>query len=211
MNMMKLVATSVAVATTLMLGCSASPEPTNDDAPVVETDSVSAQDEGASYNGWSQAPIGHITTYVYPWGDSYAEIDSFGGTFSRSYGDSTRGGGSCFVTRRASSSCSVDSTCTASAVAEFGAGAYGYCYQGTCWDRPGGAGDYCTQNPNRSPGAFSVWTYMPQSGWIPVGHDTIGIVGCMTKTAGPNTGCGSTNTTLSMRTIGGFNNDYVYY
>jgi hypothetical protein len=210
MHMMKLAATSVAVATALMLGCSASPEPTDDDAPGVETDSVSEQDEGASYNGWTQAPGGHITTYIYPWGDSYSEIDAIGGTFSRSSGDSTRGGGSCFVTRRASSSCSVDSTCTAAAQSQFGASAYGYCYQGMCWDRPGGA-ELCSQNPNRSPGAFNGAVYIAQHDWIPSGHDTSSVLGCMTKTAGPNTGCGGSNASLYMRTTGGFNNDYVYY
>jgi hypothetical protein len=36
-----------------------------------------------------------------------------------------------------------------------------------------------------------------------IGYSNVGMVGCMTKTAGPNTACGGTDTSLYMRTVSG--------
>jgi hypothetical protein len=171
-----------------IVGCAA--EPPVSDAPEVETLGASEQTEGYSYNGWHQFP-----TAWFDYGYTTVNVASH---FSRDFGDATRGGGVCLVYSRTSSSCSVDSDCVPAAVSQFGAGAYGYCYSGRCYDRPGSQASYCNVNPNRSPGAISGWLTPPVA--YP-NHGDPAALGCMTKSAGPNTGCGGTNTELYMRYV----------
>jgi hypothetical protein len=189
MNKIQLALTTIA-GLGLVTACAAEPaEVAAADAPEIETDSVSSQDEGTSYNGWAQDPYG-ILQFCY--GNLV-----LGSYLGRSYGDETRGGGACFV-RRTTTGCSADSTCLGVAQAQWGASAYGYCYQGTCYSRPGGQATYCALNPNRGPGY--LYTYVAAGAEI--GFDgTDFALGCMTKTAGPNTACGGTNGSLYMRTV----------
>jgi hypothetical protein len=187
---------SAVAAALVVSGCAAtSTENASEEAPIAEMDGVDEQDEGASYNGWSHSPSG---TY-----DQFGFFYTYG-NFTKSSGtDATRGGGVCLVYRRSSSSCSSDSTCLADAQSQFGASAYGYCYGGGCYTRPGSQAAYCGVNSSRSPGAFEgptgvVGSYANHS-------STPSALGCMTKTAGPNTACGGTDTSLYMRRIQALN------
>jgi hypothetical protein len=165
-------------------------EPVSEEqTPDTSLDVLDEQDQGTSYNGWTQAVSG---VYL----NTYGGIITVHHTLSRSYGDATRGGGGCFVVRRPGTSCSADSQCQADAQAAYGASAYGYCFSGQCYARPGSQASYCALNPNRSPGTVS-------SGFIsgsPYTANEYGL-GCMTKTAGPNTACGGTNASLYMREV----------
>jgi hypothetical protein len=79
----------------------------------------------------------------------------------------------------------------------WGSQAHGYCYSGACWYRAGSQASDCALSPNRTAGTLtkSVSTAMGYG---------YGVLGCMTKTSGPNTACGGTNTSLYVRTISGF-------
>jgi hypothetical protein len=159
-------------------------EPLHDrEAPETTLESLDEADQGTSYNGWSQS--------VYASYNWCMSVGSFDHTLSRSSGDSTRGGGGCAVEWQSGSSCSADSTCVASAQSMYGASAYGYCYSGQCYLRPGSQATYCSLNANRSPGTVTGLVLGSAQ------H----VVGCMTKTAGPNTACGGTNTSLYMRSV----------
>jgi hypothetical protein len=163
-------------------------EPTNEqeeNAPEAVLDAADSQDEGTEYNGWSQSMFFTVQICVSGGGAAH--------TLTRSYGDATRGGGACYV-ERTTTSCSSDSTCLGVATAQYGGSAYGYCYQGTCYSRPGSQASWCANNPNRAPGHV----YPPyQTNFSGTGA----LLGCMTKTAGPNTACGGTNTSLYMRSV----------
>jgi hypothetical protein len=146
-------------------------------------DSLAAMDVGTSYNGWTQSVSG---TYC-----SMSGARTLNHTLSRSSGDTTRGGGGCTVVAKGTS-CSTDSNCQAAATAEYGSSAWGYCYNGSCYSRPGGQ-ELCFLNPNRAPGTIGGDVGMGES---------FNVLGCMTKTAGFNTACGGTNGSLYMRTVG---------
>jgi hypothetical protein len=154
------------------------------DAPIASLEALEERDEGTSYNGWTQSLAAEVYTVM--------GISVFNHTLTRSYGDATRGGGACFVTSTGSS-CSSDATCLASAQATHGAAAWGYCYANQCYTRPGAQASYCSMSPNRSAGTVQGVWLMPYS--------TNYALGCMTKTAGPNTACGGTNGGLYMRTV----------
>jgi hypothetical protein len=190
MSMKQFVVGGLAAAAVATTACSS--EPAFEESPELATAAnIEAQDEGWSYNGWEQLPAGWYggDGNVYTW--NY---------FVRSYGDSTRGGGSCVVYHRDGSSCSSDATCLSAAQAQFGASAWGYCSGGACWSRPGSQAAYCSLGPNRTPGQY----HNPAaSEYAPASHTGPAVLGCMTKTAGPNTACGGTNTSLYMRTVGG--------
>jgi hypothetical protein len=172
--------------------CSASPA-TGDDAPQVAESTIDPQDEGATYGGWTQYPDAQV--------GMFGEILNVSHTIYGSGGGTTRGGGACLV-QQTGSTCTSDTTCTTEAVALYGVGAYGYCYQTGCFARPGVQSALCALNPNRASGStisvsLSVGYSAPGYGYY--------VVGCMTKTAGPNVACGGTNTSLYMRTL-----DYIY-
>jgi hypothetical protein len=172
-----------------LIGACAAPTTSEADAPEAALDSVSEQDEGASYNGWTQVGGGSYGLDSGSWGFSHV--------LQRSYGDNTRGGGACIVVQKGNT-CSSDGDCMGLAQAEFGPAAYGYCYAGYCKSRPGGQAGNCTLNPNRGAGQLDLW------GWGYYSSNPA-ILGCMTKTGGPNTACGGTNTSLYMRSVWGFN------
>jgi hypothetical protein len=164
-------------------GLSACGEAPTTSAPEVEDDLADVADFGSSYNGWMGSANGYL--------DLVARSVDLGVSFSRDYGDATRGGGACVITP-GGGSCSQDSNCPV-----WYAGGYGYCMSGTCYQRPGSAADLCYQNPNNAPGSYYKF--------IPYVADTgtqLSLVVCMTKTAGPNTACGGTNSSLYMRTWG---------
>jgi hypothetical protein len=168
----------------LSMACAAEPEVT-ESVPESTLDRLEEQDIGGGYNGWTQG------VFAFSEGSSiYVEH-----TLSRSSGDTTRGGGACFVVAAPSVSCSDDSTCVSYATSAYGSSAYGYCYLGQCYSRPGSQADFCVMNPNRTAGTLSRTSYgsfNPMDSYV---------VGCMTKTAGPNTACGGTNPGLYMRTL----------
>jgi hypothetical protein len=172
------------VSATTVVACS-SETVSAGDAPAVESDAIDERDEGTSYDGWSQFAI--VIEDCYPGeGGYWGQLQH---TLSRSSGSSTRGGGACNVVYNGTS-CSSDATCTSIAQSAYGSGAYGYCYSGACYSRPGSAVNNCVTNPNRSPGTVTG-TSMPGT------H----VVGCMTKGGGPNTACGGTDTSQYMRTM----------
>jgi hypothetical protein len=186
----------VGLSVLAVTACSAEEPPPAGDAPVMEDTSVEVQDEGNAYNGWSQAPYSVWQLFCGNW--------VVGSQLVRSAGDATRGGGSCHV-RRTTTSCSNDSTCIGLAQSTHGGSAYGYCYQGTCYTRPGGQSSYCALNPNRAAGY--IWVHPPgglydtgvaPSGWPDAENF---VLGCMTKTGGPNTSCGGSNTSAYMRYV----------
>jgi hypothetical protein len=177
------------------VACSAAPT-SEGDTPSVSLDSAAGQDEGASYNGWSQYAFGNWDYHDYTF--------IVGSILGRDYGDATRGGGACFVRRKPGTSCSSDSTCLTAAQAEYGGSAWGYCYSGTCYSRPGAQASNCALNPNRAPGIISA-----SPSWSSAYNDGNDfVVGCMTKTGGPNTACGGVETSLYMRTMGDIYFDY---
>jgi hypothetical protein len=169
---------------TTIVGCAAEQE--QDDAPVATLDTAGEADEGTAWDGWTQSAAGNVSFGL--------GLTDFSHTLTRSSGDAIRGGGGCLVLKTASS-CSADATCTTSAIATYGAGAWGYCYSGLCYNRPGTQSALCALNPSRAPGTVSKVIF----GGYPT---TARVLGCMTKGAGPNnTSCGSTNTSLYMRSV----------
>jgi hypothetical protein len=193
MKTSKSVGTAVVVVGALLSPACVS-EPTTE-APKAALDSIDERDEGTTYNGWWQAP-----TLQYD-----CEIGVFlTHQLTRSSGDDTRGGGACFVSRTGAS-CSSDTTCTSQAQATWGGAAYGYCYAGECYQRPGAQSSYCALNPNRSPG--TLFAYPPTVFFD--GNDFA--LGCMTKTAGPNTACGGTEGSSYMRTVSPLYGDWNCY
>jgi hypothetical protein len=184
----------VAVASVIGLTACAAERRDEGAAPVVSEAEVAITpaDEGTSYNGWWQDARLYWPTCNEPY---WAEMTHW---VHRDYGDSTRGGGACYV-QATSTGCSSDSTCVSLAQSTFGGSAYGYCYQGACYSRPGSQSTFCVMNPNRTD-AYGLGTYLPKSSmygafWLDFA------LGCMTKTAGPNTACGGTNSSLYMRTL----------
>jgi hypothetical protein len=183
-------ATIGVLAALAVTACAAETAPTNE-APEASLDTLDSEDEGTSYNGWSQHVWGTLYVNTY-----YATINS---GFTRSYGDATRGGGACLV-RQTHISCSDDSNCLFHAQSSYGSSAWGYCYSGACYLRPGDQ-SLCTLSPNRAAGGL----------FLGAGIDVTGsehILGCMTKNGGPNTACGGTNTSLYMRTVNSMTFDY---
>jgi hypothetical protein len=187
---------------TLAFGCVNTAESATDvvDSPEVDTDGLESQDFGTSWNGWDMT----VGASVINGGSVYYFVAQTL-TFGRSFGDATRGGGICTVLQKSGSSCTNDAAgdtaCTTGAVAQFGAGAYGYCYNSVCYHRPGTAAAYCSQNPNRAPGSWTNVIATPSTP-IVAGYSAVPLtIGCMTKTAGPNPACGGTNQSLYMRTV----------
>jgi hypothetical protein len=167
-----------------LVACSKSPEVASDDAPEAAMDAIDPRDEGTDWNGWSQ--------------EAFVMVNVCGGgpnwlwhNLNRSWGDATRGGGVCLVANYGSA-CSTDAECHASATAGWGPSVYGYCYQGNCYARPGSQGDWCVLNPNRAPGQLNRTI---------AGSSSYFALGCMTKNAGLNAACGTTNTSQYMRTL----------
>jgi hypothetical protein len=140
-------------------------------------------------NVWTQHPFGTYGTSA----PNHIYAINMGTTFVRYSGDLTRGGGTCLVLKRTSGACTQDSTCITEARNHFGEGAWGYCYNGMCYNRPGLQANFCTLNPNRSPGTYysSNVTTSAFNNY----YSNPYMLGCMTKTAGPNTACGGTDPT----------------
>ena len=157
-------------------------------------DAVDVADYGYSWNGWSQFPTG-------TW---YTETNSYVGehVLTRTSGDATRGGGGCFTISATVANCTEgsDTSCTQEAIAKYGTSAYGYCSGGWCYYRPGSQSTYCAVNPNRAPGTLTFSGSYPKIGLEP--HRTHAL-GCMTKTAGPNTACGGTDASQYVRVVQG--------
>jgi hypothetical protein len=175
------------VAVVVFSGCAATAEA--EDAPTVFEDSIDEADIGTSWNGWDQSIVG--TTCV------NANLAQVSHTFVRSSGDATRGGGVCgtIVSSTACTTVGDDSFCLGMAHALYGQSAYGYCHPvpfsgPKCLYRPGSQADYCSLSPNRGAGTVSKTINDKRVNYM---------VGCMTKTAGPNTACGGTNQGLYMR------------
>ena len=73
--------------------CARPAESLEDEAVPETVDMLDEQDEGTSYNGWTQT--------AQAWADYCAyDTPSMAHTLSRSYGDSTRGGGACHPAKR---------------------------------------------------------------------------------------------------------------
>jgi hypothetical protein len=171
-------------AACLAAGCT-SEATLEESSPDVDDGTLTEQDYGSSYNGWS------LSAWGTNWRDfGYAE---FYGSFTKSSGtDATRGGGVCFV-KLIPGSCSTDANCGTPPT-----GWWNYCVQGQCWQRPGAQASWCGLGPANAPNAYHSKTVpVPQ-----YNSDTWGVLGCLTKTAGPNTACGGTNTSLYMRHVG---------
>jgi hypothetical protein len=176
------------VVASVVSACGMTDRQDDQEAPTAEVDALAESDEGVAYNGWTQSIAGSV--------DPCIGIASYWQTFTRASGDATRGGGTCFVHKKPGTSCSSDTTCTTAAQAQYGASAWGYCYSGVCYSRPGSQSSFCALSPNRAPGTvgnvyLSATTTFQEH-----------VLGCMTKTAGPNTACGGTNASLYMRTVG---------
>jgi hypothetical protein len=179
-----------AVTTAIAVSACASEAPESSEAPTATMDQLEAADEGDSFNGWTQSGLVFVDLWQYS--NNYIYHN-----FARSFGDSTRGGGACFV-RANGVSCSSDPSCTTIAQGTFGGAAFGYCYQGQCYSRPGSAATYCSQNPNRGPGFVTKGLTAGD-----VSNFDGAMIGCMTKTAGPNAACGGNNGAFYMRFLGG--------
>jgi hypothetical protein len=175
-----------AVLVSTLVAC-ARPAP-DADTPEIANDTLVTADEGTAYNGWNQsAGFSYEPCYDDTW-----YFQSMGGT-----GDASRGGGVCALSYNGTS-CSNDSTCVSIAQSQYGASAYGYCYAGACYSRPGSQASWCTMSPNRASGSWlGNEVTQAQVNTYNLTH----AVGCMTKTAGPNTACGGTNASLYMRTM----------
>jgi hypothetical protein len=155
------------------------------EAPVLDLDDLSEHTEGATYDGWTQSIAGiHRNCFRYA---------DFSHTLARSFGSATRGGGAC-ATERTTATCSSDASCVATAQSLYGGAAYGYCYSGKCYTRPGSQADYCAMSPNRADGSTLAKLAFNISA-------ELSIVGCMTKAAGPSTACGGTDSNAYMRTV----------
>jgi hypothetical protein len=179
------------------VGCGAQ-ELESGEAPEATSDLLDLRDEGTSYNGWSQNPF---------YSHSYSSNShTWGIAFSRSYGDSTRGGGTCLTVPAEfvgyNNRCKFDDECNLVAQDIYGSTAYGYCYASLCYFRPGSQASWCLTNSNRNPGEYYgdpgvAAAFLNETGHYPYP------LGCMTKAAGPSTACGGTNTSLYMRTVNG--------
>jgi hypothetical protein len=186
----------VVMASPLVVACASEPAPV-EDAVEVDLDGVEAQDYGTAWNGWSMFANG-----IYAGGvTSLGQLNYF--LYKNSGSEPSRGGGACWVLQKTGSSCSNDAAgdaaCTSGAVAQFGAGAYGYCWNNVCYDRPG-TQSFCTLGPARTPGQYVMTG--PGAVTVPPGYNFAPFVlGCMTKTQGPNPACGGTNQSLYMRTV----------
>jgi hypothetical protein len=185
----------------LAFGCTAETAPTAEEAPDLAIEGLDESDEGTSWNGWSMSISGRVA-----YNGFFTSMWSTG-TFSRTSGDATRGGGVCTVVKRIANpaSCTSDAACTTAAQAQWGAAAYGYCFAGSCYSRTGDQATYCTTNPARPPSTFTS-PVTPALGLTDHVMWAAGVVptytlGCMTKTAGPNTACGGSNTGLYMRSV----------
>jgi hypothetical protein len=189
---------TLASSTLAVSACTTDP-PAGGETPATTFDGLDERDQGVVYNGWYQWMSGAF--------DAELITATFTHNFTRSSGDTARGGGGCLV-RKTGRSCSDDSTCTTQAQTLYGASAWGYCYSGACYDRPGSQATHCALNPNRS-AANGNMTLTKAA--YPVAHtfnqDDYYTLGCMTKTAGPNTACGGTDTSLYMRVVSRM--DYV--
>ena len=161
-------------------------------APEVEDVTLGEEDFGTSWNGWS------ISAYGERWWKE-GETD-FWVTFTRSFGDTTRGGGGCLVRRVPNSSCTSDSQC---AFYPWSGDGYGYCVRNVCYAPAGGQSTPCALGLNHTPGTtlFKA-VFFPKADTdmnnLNYSHYTLT---CMTKTAGPNTACGGTNTSAYMRDV----------
>jgi hypothetical protein len=156
-------------------------------------ETIETTDVGTTYDGWTQSPSG--TVYV---NMGFGTVEH---TLTRSYGDSTRGGGACYVLRQPGSSCSVDDTCKAAAQSAYGSQASGYCYGGECYDRFFSQAEGCKLNSNRSPGTLSGNWYATTLGFA-TGNEFV--LGCLSKavgTATPPFPCAGSDPDLYMRTI----------
>jgi hypothetical protein len=178
------------IAITLgLMACGTKPA-TDSEAPEAELDQLDESDEGTSYNGWIQ--------FLYSMRDGCGvDAPYMEHVVYRSSGsESSRGGGACIV-HQEGGACSSDATCLAAAQAYWGPSAWGYCYSGTCYTRSGSQAAQCVMNPNR-----------PHNNNIHMSNAGDYLLGCMTKTPGPNTACGGSNTALYVRTVAMTN---VYY
>lgn len=178
--------TLAAVTGAVALGCASEPDP-NADAPESTLDALDAQDEGFSWNGWSHWPDGTLDTFTYQ-----AVVKN---TFTRSYGDATRGGGVCLV-HETNNACSTDSACTTLAKNTYGSLAFGYCRNSKCYFRPGSQSANCRlgqSNGHNGVAELRLDIADMSKRWY--------AYGCMTKAAGPSTDCGSTNPSLYMQSL----------
>jgi hypothetical protein len=176
---MRILGALLGVGSLVAAGACGAETPAAMEAPSAADGTLATRDEGTSYNGWTHTPSGLFYSFM--------GMYSITGSYSRTSGDATRGGGVCFVVRKPGTTCSNDSTCTTSAVNEYGAGAYGYCYSGTCYSRPGAQGSFCNTNPNRSPGTIDHPWPGAVNGIVDTGNEFV--LSCMTKDAGSNTAC----------------------
>lgn len=209
MNISKHTVSAFALVITAFTSAACTAEENEAAAPAVNLDATDESDFGTSHNGWTQQNSGEICE------GSLQGRFTLHHTLTRSFGTATRGGGGCLITPiylsggeavdcTASSDTMGDGHCTGYARSIWGSDAYGYCTStNTCWARPGGQSAFCTLNSNRAPGTLS------KTGWAPgynaeSSNGPWSIVGCMTKTAGPNTACGGTASSLYMRTQSGF-------
>jgi hypothetical protein len=182
--MTNLYRTLIALALTgasCIVGCTAEPG-SSEASPVVEDDNLEMSDYGYDYNGWYIDASGTNFSSL-----GYAEFDIW---FTRpSPGDATRGGGGCLV-KYDGTSCTTDANCPVS----YGNG-WGYCVQNKCWQRPGAQATFCGLGRENAPNTGFTRTVD-----VPLYNtDTYGVLTCLTKTAGPNTACGGTETSLYMR------------
>jgi hypothetical protein len=185
--------TSVVTALTASACANEVHEDDTSTAPTASLDTLEDQDQGTSYNGWAQISQ-LMLDYCWP-----SEMTLWH-ELKRTSGDASRGGGGCYV-RRTTTSCSSDSTCTSMAQAQYGASAYGYCYSGTCYNRPGSQANLCSMAPQRVPNVGTSHVLWRSVAVAPPVDGNDFMVGCMTKTAGPNTACGGTNSSLYMRSM----------
>jgi hypothetical protein len=184
-------ALAVSVMMVAIVGCTAEREVVagESDAPDLALDTASEADEGYSYNGWTQSIVASQET-------SYGWVNAEQ-TFIRDYGDNARGGGVCLVQHVSGSSCSSDPVCDSWAKGTYGGTAYGYCYSGSCFARPGSGATYCSMSPNRS---LATNNLVAQAFTTSYGGNWHAL-GCMTKAAGPSAACGGTDTSQYMRHV----------
>lgn len=168
--------------------CSAEPA-ADDEAPSAALTAVEERDQGSTYGGWTHTLNGF-------WDEASGDLD-LTHTFTRASGDASRGGGACFVVHELTS-CTDDASCTSAAKSAYGSLAYGYCYSGSCYARPGSAPTFCTTNPDRS--AANGNMTLTKGATTPI-VGSWSVLGCMTKAAGPSTACGGTDTSAYMRRV----------
>jgi hypothetical protein len=176
----------LAVVASVSVGCTAERAALTEAAPDVDADALDVADFGTSYNGWS----------IWAEGTSWRKEhwNDFSVGFTKSSGsDATRGGGGCLVRQVPGWTCSTDSQCPSAAPG------WGYCVSGQCYERPGSQADWCALAPNNAPNA-SYAKGVSDNGYFSFSDQTY-VLTCLTKTAGPNTACGGTNTSLYMRAV----------